>query len=353
MLWEKVPVSTFYLKNKDVIDRMHADNPRKTLIRAFNPDVVYKNDGAFLLKILKQMFELNMFSPITSNDQDIIQTCEFNSKLDDYTNLDYDTKLCTQKITKKCFRQKWSQIYYADFESDVTVNPHRAYLCCIAYQKDGKSFSKSIKGDHIANELLEFLQHDSLTYFHNLKYDACFFVNRADDYEVNVLQRTGTVIQVILTHRVTQKKLTFHNSYSIIPAPLRAFKDMFKLRCQKEYMPYKAYTSANIERQRIPFNEFLEYYDSENGVNDHHNEIRKIAEKIGALRVSYYSKYVWAEEIDLMKYAEYYCQMDCIVLAQGVSKFNKDLYEIFNENSAKMPSIHNFLSISAIGYLIS
>jgi hypothetical protein len=116
---------------------------------------------------------------------------------------------------------------------------------------------------------------------------------------------------------------------------------MFKLKCQKEYMPYKAYTSANIERQRIPFNEFLEYYDSENGVNDHHKEIREIAEKIEALA---------GEEIDLMKYAEYYCQMDCIVLAQGMMKFNNDLHEIFKENNAKMPSIHNFLSISAIGY---
>jgi hypothetical protein len=206
MLWEKVPVTTFYLKNKDVIDREQAVNPRKTLIRELDPAVHYKDGNTNILKILKQMFELNMFSPITSNDQNIIQTCEYNCKLDDYTNLDYDAKLCTQKITKKCFNQKWSQIYYADFESDVTVNPHRAYLCCIAYQKDDKSFLKSITGTHIANELLEFLQHESLTYFHNLKYDACFFVNKADDYEVNVLQRTGTVIQVVLTHRVTEEE---------------------------------------------------------------------------------------------------------------------------------------------------
>jgi hypothetical protein len=339
MLYIKLPITTFYLKNKQYIDEHYPTNPRKMLIRSINS--IHYGDGMLTLKVLKLMFELGMFEPITSNDQDIIRTCEFNSKLDDYTDLSYDVRLCTREIKAKCFEEKWSQIYYADFESDVSVNPHRAYLCCLAYVADGKRYSHSIKGDHIADELLEFLQPDSLTYFHNLKYDACFFVNQADDYDVKVLQRNGTVIQLTLFHKTQNKKLTFHNSYSIIPAPLRAFPAMFKLNVQKEYMPYKVYTAENIERKIIPFTEFLEYYDAENGVNDHHKDIRKVAERIKALH---------DDEIDIMKYAEFYCQMDCVVLAQGMVTFHRDLRQIFEENESFMPSIHHFLSISAIGY---
>jgi DNA polymerase elongation subunit (family B) len=341
MLYTKLPISTFYLKNKQYIDEHYSTNPRKMMIREIEPKIHYKKDDTNVLMILKQMFELDMFEPITSNDQDIIRTCEFNNKLNDYVGLEYDEALCTRKIINKAFDEKWSQIYYADFETDVTVNPHKAYLCCLAYAADGKQYTKTIKGNRIAQDLLDFLKPDSLTYFHNLKYDACFFVNQADEYDVKVLQRNGTVIELILNHKTEKKKLTFHNSYSIIPAPLRAFPAMFKLNVFKEYMPYKAYTAENVRRELIPLAEFLRYYDAENGVNDHHKEIRKNAERIGALKGNF---------IHIMKYAEFYCKTDCVVLAQGLITFNRDLNQIFKENEVYMPSINHFLSISAVGY---
>ena len=66
----------------------------------------------------------------------------------------------------------------------------------------------------------------------------------------------------MVTKRV--KHLTFRNSYSLIPAPLRDFSDMFQLKVHKEIIAYKIYTESNMKRQWIPFNEFYDQYVIEN-----------------------------------------------------------------------------------------
>jgi hypothetical protein len=54
--------------------------------------------------------------------------------------------------------------------------------------------------------------------------------------------------------------------------------------------------------------------------------------------------------MDIMKYAEFYCVKDCLALMQGMQSFNKDLRQIFSENDTQIMSVHQFLSISSIGY---
>ena len=45
---------------------------------------------------------------------------------------------------------------------------------------------------------------------------------------------------------VIEKRLTFRNSYSIIPAALASFGKMFQLNVHKEVMAYKTYTEKTI-----------------------------------------------------------------------------------------------------------
>lgn len=63
---------------------------------------------------------------------------------------------------------------------------------------------------------------------------------------------------------IREKHLTFRNSYSIIPAPLKDFANMFKLTTHKEIISYKIYTKENIKRKMIPFSEFYDQYVVEN-----------------------------------------------------------------------------------------
>lgn len=51
-----------------------------------------------------------------------------------------------------------------------------------------------------------------------------------------------------------------------------------------------------------------------------------------------------------MRYAMFYCMKDCEVLRAGLEKFDKDLEQVFKDNSVNCPGIKNFLSISPIGY---
>ena len=170
-----------------------------------------------------------MFREINAYEYDLLKTCEFNNKLKDYTDLSYDERLCTREMKITDFKQNDRQIYYADFETDVTVSPHHPYLCCVVTMSEGKCYGKSFKGNNINEQLLNHLRNNSITYFHNLKYDVCFFIN-TPGWKVNITERSGTVLKVVMCkysvkdkHNRTRllKKLTFKNSYSIIPAPLR------------------------------------------------------------------------------------------------------------------------------------
>ena len=178
------------------------------------------------------------------------------------------------------------------------------------------------------------LQNNSITYFHNLKYDVCFFIN-TPAWKVNIAERSGTVLKVVTSkyslkdkHHRTRllKKLTFKNSYSIIPAPLRDFASMFKLNVHKEIMTYKLYTERNINKQLIDPPIFQLQYYKENrdrlSIKDFHQDCLQLMKNINL------SKSLIENKIDIMKYAEFYCMKDCIVLMQGMIKFNQDLQQV-------------------------
>ena len=130
--------------------------------------------------------------------------------------------------------------------------------------REGQNIHKiSFEGENIDRQLLNYLYNNSLTYFHNLKYDGCFFIN-TPGWKTQITERTGTVLQVIMLKYASNgklvKKLTFRNSYSIIPSALRNFASMFNLDVHKEVMAYKIYTEENIQKAVLPINEFYEQY---------------------------------------------------------------------------------------------
>ncbi|KAK8871719.1 hypothetical protein M9Y10_007459 [Tritrichomonas musculus] len=157
---------------------------------------------------------------------------------------------------------------------NVTVSPHKPYLCSIY---DGKN-TKPYTGDDIAKRFLDDLPNHSLTYFHNLKYDVCFFIDEPY-WTTHVIKSGGTILQAVMkqpktirywnkeTHSYKTKdiikRLTFRDSYSLIPAPLSRLANIFNLIVHKEIMLYKLYTAANINRKMIPFNEFKDQYRDE------------------------------------------------------------------------------------------
>ena len=368
---EKIPITKYYIEHKDELDKKFSDiSPKKRQLIKNNKGE--KSDGTGITTVLKIMFECGYFREINECDQDILETCEFDNHLNDYIDLSYDEKLCCKEENDEIKKStNWSHIYYADYETDVTVSPHKPYLCCVCTDKSMKTFN----GPNLTSRFLNSLQTNSLTYFHNLKYDGCFFINEPG-WETQITQRNGTLLQVIMDkckmapltdkktkkpiidpktkkpkmHKIRERHLTFRNSYSIIPAPLKDFSDMFKLKVHKEIIAYRIYTEANMKRVSIPFDEFYDQYVTENIDKKSEEELKKDREQL--LKNAKFAKSynVEKQEIDIMKYAQFYCIKDCLTLMDGMNKFNNDLSEVFKNASRTWVGIHQFLSISAVGY---
>jgi hypothetical protein len=352
MLNQKVMVTGYYLRNMAQLDDAFPElsQERRQLIYCQRPEdgaPRYKRSGTGVVKVLETMLELNMFKEIEYYDQDMLRTCEFKNKLADFVDLEYDERLCTQFVSKTFVEHGWSRIYYADFETDPTVSPHRPYLCCVVSKRGDKTFVKKFRDSRtLAHQFLDYLEDGSLTYFHNLTYDSCFFMNSAENYQIKLLERTGKVIKLTLSQFAEGRRtrvLTFMDSYRIIPAPLRAFAQMFNLQVHKELMPYKIYTAENVEKGKIPFEEFVHQFDVENpeAGDEARTQLRVNAEGAGALVDGL---------IDILEYAEFYCVKDCLVLMYGLQKFSADLAVIYKDCNTIMPQLSNFVSISAVGY---
>ena len=369
MIYKKLPITTYYIKHKDELDEkfQHLSQKDRQLIRGLNTNGYPKfaKDGTLPMKILRTMFDCNMFREINQCELNILSTVEFDNHLNDYVELDYPQNLC-------CFPEnqyykepiQWSNIYYADFETNITGEKHVPYLCCVCHKENNRTLGIKFTGDSISTELLDYLENNSLTYFHNLKYDACFFINESqNDWKIELTQRSGTVLQIVMdkyidivdsktnkTIHIRSKHLTFRNSYSIIPAPLSKFADMFKLKTHKELIPYRIYTQHNINRQNVSALEFQLQYYNENvdklGMKQTISNIHQLIEN------AKYAKTFNTENltINILEYAYFYCIRDCVVLMDGMNQFDKDLKHIFTESKHSFPGIHQYLSISSVGY---
>ena len=347
------------------------DTRKKNWAKGFNRTVnllLFKNhyminkpiNGKKPMQIFRKLFEENKFQEIKDCESNILATNEYSSHLADYEDLLYDPSLCCKLIDSNDNKKakEYSLIYYSDFETDTTQSPHLPYLNCTCY-RTGKLIHKMVfQGDDIANRLLDSLEHNSLTYFHNLKYDACFFIN-TPGWNVQITDRNGTILQIVMIKykeikiknkkcSVIDKQLTFKNSYSIIPAPLKAFAEMFHLDVHKEVMAYKLYTQRNIKRKLVSALEFQLQYYAENYDKKTLKEIKKDWKQL--IKNANECDAINNLQIDILKYAIYYCKHDCVVLMKGVEKFNNDLHEVFKQTNTQMLSVHNYISISSIGY---
>ena len=277
-------------------------------------------------------------------------------------NLEYKPDLCCRLIDSNVIETKLKEkdfsggIFYSDFETDTTTNPHTPYLNITIDTKNNSIWqitntSKKSGENNIGLQLLSKLPDKSLVYFHNLKYDVCFFINSSENYSANLIQRSGKTIQLVMRQKITNKTITFRDSYSLIPDKLSNFSALFGLKVHKEVMAYKLYTSENRSRKIIPIEEYYDALDKEN--------LHKSIDERNQMKIDLYNNAIKANciidenQIDIMKYAIYYCIMDCLVLKQGMEKFNSDLSKVFEDYGVKYPGIYNYLSISATGYSLA
>ena len=338
---KELPITKFYIahyeeimENKFCIGLPLEDKQRITqLYKTKAPKLSDSLSSPFV--IIDTMFECDRFRPINVSEREIIKAREYRVKLEDYTDLDYNPALCTRPIqdTKK-EALNFENIWYADFESITSTTPHKAYLCC--YISD-RGYKHSFRGFDCAEKFLEAIPDKTLIYFHNLKYDASFFMNvLPNQYKVKIIERTGTILQLQFVCILTKRHFTFRNSYSIIPAPLKAFGSMFHLEVEKDVFPYSAYTLETVTSGLAKLDDCLKALPDD--------QIEQFLENCNRL------KCFEGESVKIMNYANYYCLKDCEVLRAGMSAFDKDLKRLFEDNEREWIGLQSYISVSSIGY---
>ena len=119
---------------------------------------------------MKLLFEGGHFKPMTYNNSYILHTSLYKEAKVDIGDLSYDPKYCTKlmepatvPVQRKFTRDKKSKTnytrsytyFYADFEADATVNPHRCYMCCV--QRDFGGEIQTFKGEDADVQFLDYM----------------------------------------------------------------------------------------------------------------------------------------------------------------------------------------------------
>ena len=310
---ENIEEKTKFLGNKNLI-----------YVRTYEEHIFEKNNRE-RIKYIKNHTIYVMYNKTRENAEEYIKSLFGDKNLKDTENYKkllefYDKKkrgLQTNKKITKEEKKKYKKIYYADFES-TTEGKHKAYMCCVVSENSEKTFL----GEDCGNKLLNYLETDSLIYFHNLGYDFAFF---AKYFTVQKIIKSGSSIKII-KGIYKKKKLTFKDSAAMIPSALNKFSEMFKLSVQKEIMPYSLYTNETVKKNIVELKDALKY----------------IKEKDKFLNLA--KPYIEGEYFRHIAYAEFYCLQDCRVLKQGFETFRGWINEAF-----KLDCV-DFVSLPSLSY---
>ncbi len=376
-LIEKVDFTMFALKNYyDLIDNYTIDE-LKYIYKKNKSGIRRSNDRTTdSFKVMNYMFnnKEDFLVPI-SFDKGILET-QFIDRAFDFDNLNYDLDECSklneydeEKEEYKVERGKEWKKWFFDTESykgsirDLDVEErmkkciakkdkkgydklkhklikriHKPYMACAISDKGEKIVAT---GDNCCKIMLELiLKHTetrasgketgkynpqqkcvdcvakkALLIAHNCNYDYRFF----QKYLYCIDQKTrgsglmnATARYMSWKQNKTELRLQFKDSLKLIAMPLRNFGGCFGLKQEKDVMPYDLYTYKNLRDNWIEIKRAKGYFHKDG----EYEQFVKNCKKIGIIK-----KIDGKKVFNMMKYSEYYCMKDCIVLKKGYETF--------------------------------
>lgn len=232
------------------------------------------------------------------------------------SKLEYDDRLSTREIVSTEDVERASRvpdIWFADYETfldkalDGTMI-HKPYL--LVFGRSGVYVEKDCYEDpNGAVYAMLAAVRQGIIYFHNLNYDGSFLLDVVRPIKDSIIEYGGTKILAFKVY-YQGNLIEFRDSYAVLPFPLRSFSKMLDVPVEKELMPYDKYKSSTY-RAFLPVSEVCE------GEPFDELEFRHSAAQAEAL----------GEEVDMWKYAVYYCKRDVEVLEAGYWKMNTMMME--------------------------
>jgi hypothetical protein len=326
-----------WLKNKR---RLEAVGYRSDSVTAFLYQKKYCQKA---IAIVKRIMETNGFEAFKFEDhyKDYQYTESKNYTDNNFPILKED--IMESPVNKKVINKPYKRICFADFETTTDGDKHKAFMCCCSYADTNQTIT--FTGAKCSKQLLEYLEPDTLVYFHNLKYDWQQLQEHL--YIMNECVSDGQYYEI--KGKYFGKTLTFRDSYKMISMPLRDFAESFQLTKTKEIMPYSLYTENNS----------LSYNKLANTLKDKCQEISKALECL-----KYDDRPEFIKKIDKLnirvnhqnnidkngnyfrhlEYCKYYCKLDVNILKQGMQKFMELTKKELDIN------IYDYLTISSLAH---
>lgn len=277
--------------------------------------------------LIELMKDLNYFKPIEKTTETMSsiyyeRAIEIN-ELEEAT--ENNTRLNDNEEKQKN-KNQYENVFF-DFETITTEEIHIPYLCCI----QGDTFKKTFYGENCGRSMLLYLcdrQKDVRLIAHNAGYDVRFIYKYL--YRFSMIDRGHYLLRgygKYFNFKNQSINVEIQDSYAIITNPLKSFGKMFNLKIHKEFMPYDLYTKENVSKRYLPIEE-IKIDDSEDKQLFYEN-----CDKWNCIQ---------NKAVDIIKYSEEYCKIDCDVLYQGYNLFRSWILEICNID------INDFISMASI-----
>ena len=268
-----------------------------------------------------------------------------------------------EKKEKKKQPEKEVLRYFFDFETcpaekneDGTNANHSSYGVSVHFSDEEKKWFEG--EDHVEKALQwmtksvckkskgfkELKHYKVLMLAHNLSYDIRFLMDKIGCK--GVLQKGSKTLTANCFRSFPvdpEGKGDDHPGYinidfmlkdtaCMIPMPLAKFGKCFNLPTEKDVMPYKLYTKANVAKRHCTVEEAFEVFAKEGK----ENQIPQFEKNLAKLDLVRDGKF------DIMEYARYYCEKDTEVLCKGYETFRSWILEALDID------IDNQVTISSV-----
>ena len=297
-----------YEELKDLPDAFNIVKKYKSKYYTYSPD---RKINSFLMitKLLPYFKKLDMI--------------KFNDAVTDTEHVYLDNIQNEQRLVEFAKPRKTpTSIFYADCESFVYKQPHELYLLGVVSNTNDrvKIFNTCDESpQQVVNKFLEYCsENNSIVYFHNLKYDYHLLEKYLNIK--SVCKKDGQIYNVVVSYN--KKNIELRDSYKLIPFALSKFSSQFNLNnSKKEAINYTYYTQENN-------NQIVDTTTYKAGLSI---SLQKIFDE--NIKVEYFNP---------LEYYKEYLELDCLVLKQGLQKFNDIVKDI------TQMTIHDALTISSL-----
>lgn len=318
---------------------------------------LFVNKEKYLIKMSN--FELSSLGYKTEQ----VESLEYNFKKMEKINIDYQKMINEGKKLKEI-----KSVYYADFECFTEDSrKHKAYQLGYIYKDDPPERIRTLNVTNDEVDLTSLMLDDicsrfptcatkptkkdgsvgapvhgsyNLIYFHNAKYDVCFF-NFNKILDLSVIMDGSTFYGMEFKYMYKKEKHLFcvRDTLKHLDCALAKMPETFNITDkypQKEIMPYNFYTLENIQARICSIEDAVRsliryrYECSEEDITQFRNNIKSCgAEKPGDM-------------FDIIKYSTFYNRLDVLILRDSFEIWRKqalefteglDIYHIFTSAS--------------------